>query len=204
MVKIELELNDEIIKKLRAYADGRNVSVEDFLATVINQRTDEIMPAVTKQWMPREKWDALVHGEDCPLCAELASTEPSNAYGYTVADLSFSRLRLAANQYVAGYCILICQKHIKEPYYLSEEEQAAYFADLMLVGQALEKAFGPVKMNFEILGNAVPHLHCHIKPRYYGDKAPGSPIRPDAEMHLLTLTEYDKRVSLIQGMLSMD
>jgi diadenosine tetraphosphate (Ap4A) HIT family hydrolase len=43
---------------------------------------------------------------------------------------------------------------------------------MMRVGQALETVFKPLKMNFEILGNAVPHLHGHIVPRYYGDPAP--------------------------------
>ncbi|PWT75060.1 MAG: hypothetical protein C5B60_05880, partial [Chloroflexi bacterium] len=43
-----------------------------------------------------------------------------------------------------------------------------FFSDMMRVGKALEQTFNAVKLNFEILGNAVPHLHCHIKPRYYG------------------------------------
>jgi hypothetical protein len=30
-------------------------------------------------------------------------------------------------------------------------------------------------MNFELLGNAAPHLHCHIKPRSSGAPAGGIP-----------------------------
>lgn len=31
-------------------------------------------------------------------------------------------------------------------------------------------------MNFQTLGNALPHLHTHIVPRYIGDPAPGEPL----------------------------
>ena len=61
-----------------------------------------------KQWMTRARWDALVRGEDCPLCREVQSAEQANDFGSTVADLRFSRLRLVRNQYVKGYCVLIC------------------------------------------------------------------------------------------------
>jgi hypothetical protein len=59
-------------------------------------------------WMPRERWDALVRGEDCPLCAKVRSTDAVDEHGYTIADLQLSRLRLASNQFVPGYCVLIC------------------------------------------------------------------------------------------------
>jgi hypothetical protein len=53
--------------------------------------------------MPREQWDALARGENCPVCAELASDRHANEEGFFVADLDLSRLRLARNQYVQGY-----------------------------------------------------------------------------------------------------
>ena len=63
----------------------------------------------------------------------------------------------------------------------------------MRAGRALEQVFASVKLNFELLGNAVPHLHCHIKPRYYGDPAGGIPIWPDAYPHHLAPEEYEER-----------
>jgi diadenosine tetraphosphate (Ap4A) HIT family hydrolase len=154
-----------------------------------------------EQWMPRERWDALVRGEGCPLCASLAADVAADAYSYTVADLRVSRLWLAANQSVPGYCVLVARRHVREPYELPPDEQAAFFGDLMRAGRALERAFGAVKMNFELLGNAIPHLHCHVKPRYYGDPAPGRPIHPDAQPHRLTAAEYEERVATIRAAL---
>lgn len=157
---------------------------------------------MASEWMPRERWDALVRGEGCPLCAEVAMDAPANDEGYAVADLGITRLRLAANQSVPGYCVLICKKHVREPYDLSPEEQALFFTDMTRVGKALEQAFDAVKMNFEMLGNAVPHLHCHIKPRYYGDPGPGKPIWPEQRPLFLTPREYEERVALIRAALA--
>ena len=131
--------------------------------------------------MPRERWDALVRGEGCPLCAALASDAERDDYGLTIAELPSGRLRLAAEQYVRGYSVLIAHRHVREPYEVSDGEAAQFFADLMRAGRALERVLSPAKMNFEILGNEVPHLHCHLLPRYYGDPAPGRPIDPWAE-----------------------
>ncbi len=156
----------------------------------------------SQEWMPRERWDALVRGEGCPACVEVRSGERANEHGYFVADLDVSRLRLAANQYVNGYCVLLCNTHVREPYELSTEERSLFFEDLMRVGQALETVFKPLKMNFNILGNAVPHLHAHILPRYYGDPEPHRPIDPSAAETFLEPEEYDRRVDLIRNALA--
>ena len=149
-------------------------------------------------WMPREQWDALVRGDGCPLCRDLAAGSAPNAYRHVVADLAVSQLWLAANQSVPGYCVLVYRRHVREPYDLSREERLAFFEDMATAGSALERAFGAVKMNFELLGNAVSHLHCHLKPRYYGDPAPGKPIHPDERMLFLREQEYAQQVGTIR------
>ena len=154
-----------------------------------------------REWMPREQWDALVRGQDCPLCAAVASEEAVDEHGYTVADLAISRVRLAANQYVRGYCVVICKKHVREPYELDEGDLESFFTDVMRVGRTLDDVFKPAKMNFEILGNAVPHLHCHVLPRFYGDPAPGRPIDPQGEVVRLAPAEYEERVRAIAAAL---
>jgi hypothetical protein len=42
--------------------------------------------------------------------------------------------------------------------------------------RAIAAAFAPAKLNYDILGNAVPHLHTHIAPRYADDPRPGWPF----------------------------
>ena len=38
------------------------------------------------------------------------------------------------------------------------------------------KCFLPHKLNYEILGNVYPHLHCHIFPRYKDDTGVKDPV----------------------------
>jgi diadenosine tetraphosphate (Ap4A) HIT family hydrolase/ADP-ribose pyrophosphatase YjhB (NUDIX family) len=155
-----------------------------------------------KHWMPRPQWDALVRGENCPLCAVSASTETHDGYAITLADLSLSRLRLARNQYVPGYCLLICRRHVREPYELPDEEYALFFDDLRKAALAIEAVFRPLKMNIEMLGNTVPHLHAHLVPRYYGDPAPDRPIDPMEQKVLLSEPEYADRVRQLRAALA--
>jgi len=156
-----------------------------------------------ENWMPHEKWNALVLGEGCPLCGLVKTPGGDSEDIYFIADLAMSRLVLKHNQYVKGYCLLVYLKHVREPYELPQDEQEQYFDDMMTAGMSLEKVFGADKMNFQILGNAVPHLHCHIVPRYYGDAAPNHPIDPNASQVILKPEEYRARVESIREMLSL-
>ncbi|HKW79221.1 MAG TPA: HIT domain-containing protein [Candidatus Limnocylindria bacterium] len=48
----------------------------------------------------------------------------------------------------------------------------------------MERHYQPIKMNFEMLGNQLPHLHTHVIPRYLDDGEPGHPahfMRTDAK-----------------------
>jgi diadenosine tetraphosphate (Ap4A) HIT family hydrolase len=44
------------------------------------------------------------------------------------------------------------------------------------VARAIAAAFRPRKMNYEVLGNTVAHLHWHLFPRYDWDPNPKGPI----------------------------
>ena len=41
--------------------------------------------------------------------------------------------------------------------------------EVSTVAAALHRAFSPAKINYELLGNMVPHMHWHIVPRWEGD-----------------------------------
>jgi diadenosine tetraphosphate (Ap4A) HIT family hydrolase len=58
---------------------------------------------------------------------------------------------------------------VRDLHELSPEVQAATFADLMRSTDAVVKTFQPDKVNHACLGNAVPHNHWHIIPRYLSD-----------------------------------
>ncbi len=50
--------------------------------------------------------------------------------------------------------------------------------DARAVSKALSCVTGAVKLNYEIHGNSLPHLHMHFFPRYPGDPFEGRPIDP--------------------------
>jgi diadenosine tetraphosphate (Ap4A) HIT family hydrolase len=73
-------------------------------------------------------------------------------------------------------------RHVAEPTELTAEEANTYWRELLTVGRVIEQTMQPVKMNYNMLGNSVPHLHTHIVPRYQDDPKPGWPFPfPDPE-----------------------
>jgi len=57
-------------------------------------------------------------------------------------------------------------------------EQALFWQETMLVAAAVDTVVKPIKMNYEIHGNTLPHLHVHVFPRQPDDPFIGGPIDP--------------------------
>lgn len=75
-----------------------------------------------------------------------------------------------------GYSVVIWRgRHVSDPTELNKDEASAYFDEVLRVGRAVEQHYHPIKMNFEMLGNSLPHLHTHVVPRYLDDGEPGHP-----------------------------
>ena len=75
-----------------------------------------------------------------------------------------------------GYSVVIWRgRHVADPTELTNEEATEYFEEVLRVGRAVEQHYRPIKMNFEMLGNSLPHLHTHVVPRYLDDGEPGHP-----------------------------
>lgn len=51
--------------------------------------------------------------------------------------------------------------------------------DAHRVSSALSAVTGAIKLNYEIHGNTLPHLHMHFFPRYAGDPFEGRAIEPN-------------------------
>jgi diadenosine tetraphosphate (Ap4A) HIT family hydrolase len=83
---------------------------------------------------------------------------------------------------IFGYVCVISKVHAVEPFDLSDGEGAAFWREAMAVAAALHQELRPIKMNYEIHGNTLPHLHMHIFPRRPDDPFVGRPI-DTKEMH---------------------
>jgi diadenosine tetraphosphate (Ap4A) HIT family hydrolase len=79
-----------------------------------------------------------------------------------------------------GYVCVVFRRHAVELHDLSAAEGAAFMRDVQRVSAAVAGVTAAAKLNYEIHGNSLPHLHLHIFPRYAGDRFEGGPIDPRA------------------------
>jgi diadenosine tetraphosphate (Ap4A) HIT family hydrolase len=105
---------------------------------------------------------------DCFFCSQLAGLGSLPAEEI-VWQFPHSVALLGRWQYYQGYCILVSRRHATELYELSEVERRSYCDEMCCLAQAIARAFQPRKMNYELLGNQVPHLHWHLFPRREDD-----------------------------------
>jgi diadenosine tetraphosphate (Ap4A) HIT family hydrolase len=120
-----------------------------------------------------------------------------------IADLEVSRLFLHEDQFFPGYVLLVLRRHASELYELSVSERRTLIEEVSRVARALAEVFRPVKMNYELLGNEVPHIHWHLIPRLATDPGPRAPIwRVEHQPALLSAPAARERVETIRRALA--
>ena len=124
-------------------------------------------------WPDPDLWGKWSGGEDCPICRSVTAD-------VATAELEVSRLMMAEDAPMVGYAWLPFRRHVIELHDLSDSEADAFMRDIRRVSRAIGAATRAVKLNYEIHGNTVPHLHLHIFPRYPGDPFEGGPVNPRA------------------------
>jgi diadenosine tetraphosphate (Ap4A) HIT family hydrolase len=117
---------------------------------------------------------------------------PDSGEADVVTDLPSGRVHLQDDAEYRGYCILVFRRHAVELHDLTEEERLHWIEDVSAIGRAVSACCGPAKLNVTMLGNMVPHLHCHIMPRYPDDPDWGRPpvYRRPADRRPLPAGEY--------------
>ena len=65
-----------------------------------------------------------------------------------------------------GYACLVFKRHVVELHDLSEDEGVAFMRDVRRLSAAVQEVTGAVKLDYEVHGNTIPHLHMHFYPRY--------------------------------------
>jgi diadenosine tetraphosphate (Ap4A) HIT family hydrolase len=105
---------------------------------------------------------------DCPFCRKIAELDalPRSEVVWTFPD---SVALLGPWQFYDGYCVLVARRHARELSELDDGVRRAYLEEMCLLARAIERTFRPTKLNYELLGNQVPHLHWHLFPRPAGD-----------------------------------
>lgn len=88
---------------------------------------------------------------------------------YFVKELETGYVVIGDNQHFKGYTIFLCKEHKTELFHLDNSTKMKFLEEMSVVAEAVSKAFGAEKMNYELLGNGDTHLHWHLFPRRTGD-----------------------------------
>lgn len=83
-----------------------------------------------------------------------------------IKELKGSYVVMGDVQFLPGYCVLLPKREVKLLNDLSMEERTQFLLDMSIAGDAILSACTPVRINYEILGNADHFLHAHMFPRY--------------------------------------
>ena len=75
-----------------------------------------------------------------------------------------------------GFCRVIWADHVKEMTDLPEDDRAHLMRVVFAVEAVLRESLHPHKLNLASLGNATPHLHWHVIPRFRDDPHFPNPI----------------------------
>lgn len=122
-----------------------------------------------------DEFHAWKAGRGCPACLEGRPAETAHGVRFFAGEVSDAYLVRADIQ--RGLTVVVWRgRHVAEPTELTDGEAAAYGREVLRVGRALEAVLQPVKLNYDLLGNSLPHLHTHVVPRYADDPRPGWPF----------------------------
>jgi diadenosine tetraphosphate (Ap4A) HIT family hydrolase len=122
-----------------------------------------------------EEFHALRAGDGCPACAEGRPEATRHGVRWMAGEAADAYLVRADIQRGLSF-VVFRGRHVVEPTELTGAEAAAYGRDVLRAGRAIERALAPLKLNYTVLGNSMPHLHTHVIPRYAEDPRPGWPF----------------------------
>lgn len=119
----------------------------------------------------------------CELC--------SGTGGDVVHRTESYRVVLVDDPNYPGFCRVIWNEHVREMSELAESDRAALMAAVWQVEAVMLEVMAPTKVNLASLGNAVPHLHWHVIPRFADDAHFPTPVwaAPQRETDAATLAQ---------------
>lgn len=109
-----------------------------------------------------------------PTCKACSGARPRP--DHFIADLGLTRVYLHDDQFFPGWTVLVLGRHATELFHLAPAERVQLIEEMNLVAKALHQVYEPRKINYELLGNQMPHIHWHLIPRLVNDPAPLEPV----------------------------
>ncbi|HWT76259.1 MAG TPA: HIT family protein [Mobilitalea sp.] len=109
----------------------------------------------------------------CHICESLEKIKNDP---YFIMELDTGYAMLGWFQRFKGYTVFVCKQHASELHQLEYSFKMKYLEEMSLLAEAAFNVYKPDKMNYELLGNGVSHLHWHLYPRVAGDTPKKGPV----------------------------
>ena len=112
----------------------------------------------------------------CLICDRIEKIR-NGTNPYFVRELETGYVVIGDHQRFEGYSLLLCKEHATELSQLAPDFRAAFLRDMAVTAEAVQNAFHPDKLNYELLGAGIGrHMHWHIFPRRRGDTEKPGPV----------------------------
>ncbi len=132
--------------------------------------------------------------DSCLMCTKW-DDEPE----LRITELGHCYVLLNRDQFFPGYTFVFTKKHVTELFHLDPETRRTVMEEVTATAAALYTLFKPDKINYELLGNMVPHIHWHLVPRFRSDPLWPRPIWAESyDETLLSPAGYSERIELIR------
>jgi len=109
-----------------------------------------------------------------PICKACQGNWPGT--DHFLADLGISKAYLHDDQFFQGWTVIVLNRHATELFHLAPTERIQLMEDVNFVAKTLARVYEARKINYELLGNQLPHIHWHVIPRLATDPAPLEPV----------------------------
>jgi diadenosine tetraphosphate (Ap4A) HIT family hydrolase len=132
-----------------------------------------------------------------PTCKACQGSWPNT--DHFIADLGLSKAYLHDDQFFPGWTVVLFKRHATELFHLAPTERIQLMEEVNLVAKTLAQVFNAKKMNYELLGNQLPHIHWHVIPRLASDPSPLEPVwRVQHEPLLLSSPDLQSTIQRLQ------
>ena len=143
--------------------------------------------------------------EKMPGCYYCEEDHPGRqAAMMKVGVMKAGTLYLFRDQSHRGRCALALNDHKKELFECSPQQRSDYAEDLARASQAVKELWGCTKINLASFGDANPHLHFHIVPKYEGGFEFGGNFQiTNPDPLILEDEEYQKMIMALREKLGI-
>jgi diadenosine tetraphosphate (Ap4A) HIT family hydrolase len=127
----------------------------------------------------------------CEICRRISRFTPDHPF--VIAEMQTGWAVIGDQQVYRGYTLFLAKRCVPELHLLPRDERSLFLDEMAMVAEAAFRAFSPRKLNYELLGNSVAHLHWHLFPRYADDPNPTWPVWSDPRLQPDAGTPHPER-----------